>query len=38
MDHDEWCDAVNDFTEWDWAPYDEPDIYADTLSADGTRL
>lgn len=36
-EHDEWCDAVSDLTEWDWAAYDEPDVYADTMDLNGER-
>jgi hypothetical protein len=35
--HDEWCAAVNDFTEWDWAPYDDAETYADTMDLNGVR-
>ena len=37
-EHDEWRTAVEQMTEWERAPYDEPHIYADMLSADGNRL
>jgi hypothetical protein len=37
-DMDEWRSAVAELTEMERAPYDEPEIYADTMSPDGDRL
>jgi hypothetical protein len=37
-DEDEWRWAVNDLTETERARYDEPEIYADTMTPDGVRL
>ena len=35
---DEWAAAVAELTEVEHAPYDDPQTYADTMAADGTRL
>jgi hypothetical protein len=37
-EHEEWRDAVDAMTEMERAPYDEPQVYADTMAPDGTRL
>jgi hypothetical protein len=37
-EHDEWRAAVAGLTETERAPYDEPEVYADTMSPDGDRL
>ncbi|AXN50981.1 hypothetical protein DSM43518_02061 [Mycobacterium marinum] len=34
----EWQYARSAMTEWEWAPFDDPETHADTMSADGTRL
>lgn len=34
-EYSEWRCAVNDLTEFDRAPYDDPQTYADTMSPDG---
>lgn len=34
---DEWRCAVHDMTETDWAPFDDPITYNDTMSPDGFR-
>jgi hypothetical protein len=36
-ERDEHRSAVRAMTEWDRAPYDDPQTYADTYWADGTR-
>lgn len=35
---DEWHAAVADLTEFERAPFDDPQTYADTMAPDGTRL
>lgn len=30
--------AVAALTEWDYAPYTDPETYADIMAPDGTRL
>ncbi|EFG75274.1 hypothetical protein HMPREF0591_4837 [Mycobacterium parascrofulaceum ATCC BAA-614] len=37
-DYDEWRAAVAGMSEMDRAAWDEPQSYADVMSADGTRL
>lgn len=37
-DMEEWRSAVAELTEMDRARYDEPEVYADTMSPDGDRL
>ncbi|WP_272871862.1 hypothetical protein [Mycolicibacterium fortuitum] len=34
---DEWPRAAAELTEFERAPYDDPQTYADTYAADGTR-
>lgn len=36
-EHAEWHCAVNDLSEFDRAPYDDPQTYDDTMSLDGVR-
>lgn len=36
-EHAEWGRAVSDLSEFDYAPYDDPQTYADTMSLDGVR-
>ncbi len=36
-EYGEWHCAVDDMTEFERAPYDDPEIYADTMGMDGVR-
>lgn len=38
FEHDEWRAAVADMSESEWAPFDDPVTYSDTMAPDGTRL